>query len=716
MTTITSSLKREDLITIEKKDGIATIWLDKKGEKQNTISMDFIPLFEDSFDEVLNDPEIRAVVVTSAKKDFIAGADVASFTAEKPGDFQPFTRRGHQILKQIETSSKPVVAAIQGACFGLGLEIALACAGRIISDDRSTKLGLPEVKLGLLPGGGGTQRLPRLVGIQKALDIMLTGKNIYARPAYKMGLADRMVHKSKLLRAAREFALEIANNKFERKSKLDTKDKLLEGTSFGRSVIFNQARKMVQKTTSGNYPAPFEIIKCVEVGMEQGIEAGLAEEIVRFEKLMLTPESRQLRHIFFNMTNKKKNPMADKVKEVECIAMLGAGFMGAGITEVSITNDIDVILKDINEDTIASAKKLIWKSFSKKVKRKAMGKVEAERLIGEIKGQLDYSGFKRPEIVIEAVFEDLDLKQRVLAEVEAATSDDCIFASNTSALPISAIAEKSTRPELIIGMHYFSPVPKMPLLEIVKTDKTADWVIATCLDIGIRQGKTCIVVKDGPGFYTTRILAPFMNEALLMLEEGAKIKDIDRAMKDFGYPVGPITLMDEVGIDVGAHIMSGDLIKLFIAQREDVKISEAIMEMSKMGYKGRKNQKGFYKYDAKTKKKGEINEEVYMYFGGDERREMDKQTIQRRCALVMVNEAAMCLQEGIIANPTDGDVGAIFGIGFPPFRGGPFRYVDQLGASKVVKRLEKLAERFGGRFKPADILVEYAKEGKKFYK
>jgi 3-hydroxyacyl-CoA dehydrogenase/enoyl-CoA hydratase/3-hydroxybutyryl-CoA epimerase len=318
-------------------------------------------------------------------------------------------------------------------------------------------------------------------------------------------------------------------------------------------------------------------------------------------------------------------------------------------------------------------------------------------------------------MIIEAVFEDLKIKHKVLAETEAAIRPDCIFASNTSALPISEIAAKSKKPENVIGMHYFSPVPKMPLLEIIVTDKTADWVTATALEVGIRQGKTCIVVKDGPGFYTTRILCPLLNEALLLLEDGADMLQLDKVMRQFGFPVGPVTLMDEVGIDVGAHITEGGLGVLF--EQRGGKASDAMKKMAVAGYKGRKNKKGFYLYDEKTGKKirGKVNEDAYRFFGGNTRKQFSPEEVQDRISLMMVNEAVYCLQEGILLSARDGDIGAVFGLGFPPFLGGPFRYIDTIGADKIVAKMEALQQKFGNRFKPAAMLTEYAKAGKKFH-
>lgn len=720
-------MKSEDYYSISIQNGIATIWMDQKGEKINKISPDVIDLFGEVYNGLDSNPDVKAIILISRKKDFIAGADIESFgKVQKKGDFEPITRRGHQMLNKLENAKKPVIAAIHGNCLGAGLEIALACHARIASDDKSTKLALPEVKLGLLPGGGGTQRLPRLVGLQKALDMMLTGKNIFAKPALKMGLVDKVVHVSALHNAAVKLAKEITQQPIVRnRYSLDMKagfsaiqEKLttiaLEKTPLS-SIVFKEARKMVDKMAHGNYPAPYKIIECVEIGWSKGMEAGLDAEAVKFEELILSPESKQLINIFFNMTEKKKNPYATAPKKVKHMTMLGAGFMGAGIAEVSIQDDIRVMLKDINQDMLDSAYKTIYNDLYSRVKKKAMTEIELQQTMALVSDTLNYKDIKNSEIVIEAVFEDIKLKQRVIQDVEAVVKDNCIFASNTSALPIKEIAKASKRPELVIGMHYFSPVPKMPLLEIIKTEQTAEWVVSTCFDIGVRQGKTVIVVNDGPGFYTTRILAPLMNEAQLMLDEGGDILQIDNEMNKFGFPVGPITLADEVGIDVGAHIMSGDLMQAIVAER-NMQISKTLLEVAKAGYKGRKNKQGFYKYDEKGKKvKGEVDPKIYSFYGGNSRKQFKAEDIHLRCAMAMVNEAALCLQEGIIENPTDGDVGAIFGLGFPPFRGGPFRYMDTLTATGTLDIMERLRDRFGARFEPAQIIRDYAKAGKKFY-
>ncbi|HNI02457.1 MAG TPA: 3-hydroxyacyl-CoA dehydrogenase NAD-binding domain-containing protein [Chitinophagales bacterium] len=725
-------MKREDFLSVERNpNGVCTIWMDQKNEKINKVGPDLIQLFNEIFEELFEDNSIKAFVINSKKKDFIAGADIEMFQKVKQkGDFEPITRRGHQILNRVQNSKKPIVAAINGNCLGAGLEIALACHARVASNDKSTKMALPEVQLGLLPGGGGTQRLPRLVGLQAALDMMLTAKNIFPYPALKMGLVDKVVHLNTLQMTAEKLALELIDKPIVRDRNAINLDTVKSGFPALQSkltnlvleaplvnkIVFDQARKMVNKQTHGCYPAPFKIIECVEIGWNEGLEAGFDAEAKKFEELILSDVSRQLINIFFAMTNKKKNPYDIKlVREVDRIGMVGAGFMGAGIAEVSMNGGMHVLMKDINQDMLNSGFKGIYNSYNKKVKKKAMTSIELEEKMTLLSGSLDYRDLHNQDIIVEAVFEDLKLKQNILADCEANAKKDTIFATNTSALPIKDVAAKAKRPELVIGMHYFSPVPKMPLLEIIKTDKTADWVIATCYEVGIRQGKTVIVVNDGPGFYTTRILAPLMNESQLLLDEGGDILQIDKEMNLFGFPVGPITLADEVGIDVGAHIMGGELMTELLSSRPKFQVSMTLLEVSKAGYKGRKNKKGFYQYDENGKKQPKVDSEIYKFYGGDNRKQFDTEMIQLRCAMAMVNEAALCLQEGIISSPLDGDIGAVFGLGFPPFRGGPFRYIDSLGAAKAVDILNDLASKYGERFDPAQILIDYAKAGKKFY-
>ena len=699
---------------IEKENGVAIVWMDQPGEKVNKISIDLVDEFKTMLDGLEGDKAVRAIVLISRKPDnFIAGADIDKFRdMTSPEDGEMLSRHGHALLNRMAAFPKPIVAAIHGATLGGGLEVALACHYRIAGDDPKTVLALPEVKLGLLPGGGGTQRLPRLVGLQASLDMMLTGKNIYPRQAKKMGLVDDLIHPYGLLEAAKKAALKLADQPLKRKKRQPLLAEILESTSLTRSVVYKKATELVQKQTWGNYPAPFKIIECVKAGMEKGMDAGLEAESKKFGELIVSPQSRELIQIFLSITAMKKNPLKGMVRPVRKVGVLGAGLMGAGIANVSAANGMEVLLKDVSFDALGQGEKAVWQDLNGKVKKKSLSPFQRDVTFSRIRGTTDYRGFEKADLIIEAVFEDLELKKKILAETEAYLKEDAVFASNTSSLPISGIAAAAKRPERVIGMHYFSPVPMMPLLEIIVTEKTADWVKATALDVGIRQGKTVIVVNDGPGFYTTRILAPLLNEALEVLNEGGDIKEIDTAMRQFGYPVGPIALLDEVGIDVGAHV-SKVLGPLFSAR--GAKPNTAMERLFQAGYKGRKNNRGFYLYGDHSGKKS-VNEEIYKFFDGDKRRKFDNQDIQNRLSLAMVNEAALCLQEGILQSPRDGDIGAVFGLGFPPFLGGPFRYIDSMGLQKIISLLEKLEKEHGPRFTPAAILHDRSAKNHKFYK
>lgn len=702
-------------LTLEKHADVGVIWMGLPGEEWNKISIDTEAHFREVMGQIASDPDLKASVLISRKKGFMAGADIEKFLKMAPGEAAKTALAGHTMLADLEDSKKPCVAAIHGACMGGGLEISLACAGRVVSSDSSTMLALPEVKLGLLPGLGGTYRLPRLVGIQNALGMMLTGKNVYAYPALKMGLADEMVEQPKLLDAAIKHARAIAGGMFIRKSKKPFLSKLLEGNPLTRNVIFSQARTMVVRQTNSNYPAPFKILESVKYGIANSRETAAQKETALFDELLQGSHAYQLINIFFAMNALRKNPMKDKAKKVNTLAVLGAGLMGEGIAEVTVQTGVNILLKDLNENTLAQAKKNIWSVLIKKVKNRSITQAAAETTINSVAATTGYNGFRKADMVIEAVFEDLKIKHKVLVETEAAIRPDCIFATNTSALPITRIAEVSARPETVIGMHYFSPVPKMPLLEIVVTEKTADWVTATALEVGVKQGKTCIVVKDGPGFYTTRILAPFINESLVLMQEGADPLAMDKAMKNFGFPVGPVTLIDEVGIDVGAHINKGDLETFFAAR--GAKSSDLLNKLAAAGFKGKKNRKGFLLYDEKTGKKvrGKVNEEALSFIGNREKRHVGELEIQERLALIMINEALHCLQDGIIKDARDGDIGAVFGLGFPPFLGGPFRYIDSLGAKVMAEKMHGLRQQWGDRFTPARLLEEYASGSLKFY-
>lgn len=440
--------------------------------------------------------------------------------------------------------------------------------------------------------------------------------------------------------------------------------------------------------------------------MQEGRDAGLEAEARFFGELVTSPESLALRSVFFAT---RSQPDTSGAHDVVRVGIVGGGLMGAGIATVSSQKAGSLVrVKEVDEDGVARALAYVSEALHSRVQRHRMSEFEAEKAMLAVTGTTNWSGFPAVDLVIEAVFEDLELKKNVLREVEGVVGPDTVIASNTSSLPITSIAAASSHPERVVGMHYFSPVEKMPLLEVIVTDDTADWVEATAVAYGLQQGKTVIVVSDGTGFYTSRILGPYSTEAFRLLSEGATVEDIDGAVEAWGFPVGPLRLADEVGIDVGAKIA----VILTDAFGERMTPPAGMGGLTASGRKGRKNGKGFYTYE--NGKRGGVDATVYEDLGVAATGGIDRAEIQERVSLALINEAARCLEEGILHSARDGDIGAVMGIGFPPFRGGPFFWIDQVGAGQVVERLERLADRHGPRFAPAEILVEAAASGRKF--
>lgn len=706
--------KSQSAFTLDvREDGIAILTMDVPGESMNTLKAEFGDEISDILDQIDASEQIKGVVLTSGKKDsFVAGADVSMLAACKSAEeAEKLSKDGHVMFQRIEDMSIPIVAAIHGVALGGGLELAMACHYRVCSDSSKTQLGLPEVQLGLLPGGGGTQRLPRLIGIQQAMKMMLTGSAVRAKQALKSGIVDDMVPLSILLDVAVEYA---KKKKPERQPpKLDLMGKVLERTPFGRLTLFSQARKQTIGKTRGNYPAPERIIDCIEAGANKGFKQGLAAEAHHFGKLVVSAESEQLRNIFFATTEMKKETGVEGIEPaiIAKVGILGGGLMGGGIAFVTATKaGLPARIKDIRSEGIANAIKYSFDILNKKVKRRFMTKSQMQKQLSLLTGSLDYTGFANADVIIEAVFEDLALKQKMLADVEANCNEHTIFASNTSSIPIGKIAAFARRPEQVIGLHYFSPVDKMPLAEVIAHESSSAETISTVVDLAKKQGKTPIVVKDGAGFYVNRILAPYMNESAQLLLSGEPIEHIDKALVKFGFPVGPVKLLDEVGIDVGTKISP-----ILVAQfGERFKSAEGFEKILADDRRGKKNKRGFYSYHGK-KPGREVDESIYTLLGISPTSKLSAEQISERCVLLMLNEAAMCLDEGVIRNPRDGDIGAIFGIGFPPFLGGPFRYMDSLGISYVVARLEHYQTLLGDKFTPANSLKSMAAKGLTFY-
>ena len=707
--------QQEKTFSLEiREDKIGVLTMDVPGETMNTLRAEFADEISDLMKEISSNSDLQGLVLISGKKDsFVAGADVTMIDAcETAADAEKLSLEGHRVMGELEALNIPVVAAIHGPCLGGGLELALACHIRVCTESTKTVLGVPEVMLGLLPGSGGTQRLPRLIGVAKSLDLMLTGKQVRGKQALKMGLVDEVVPETVLL----EVAVKLAKKgKIQRKLKRDLTSKLLETNRFGRNIMFDQAKKQTLSKTRGNYPAPEAILEVVKLGQEKGFEAGLKLEAKRFAELAMTSESAALRGIFFATTAMKKEDGVEGVapKKVKKAVVLGGGLMGGGIANVTATKaKVPVRIKDIAPQGLLNAQKYTYDILNKKVKRRFMSKAEMQSQLAMITGTTEYTGVKNADIVIEAVFEDLKLKHQMVADIEANCNENTIFASNTSSLPITQIASEAKRPENVIGLHYFSPVDKMPLAEIITHEGTSDQTISTTVEFARKQGKTPIVVKDGAGFYVNRILAPYMNEAARLVLEQEPIEAVDKALVDFGFPVGPVTLLDEVGIDVGAKI--GPILTKELGSRFEA--PAAFDKLLADDRKGRKNEKGFYLYGKKAKKgKKQVDESIYKLLNLKPEASMAPKALAERAVLLMLNEAARCLDEGILRSARDGDIGAIFGIGFPPFLGGPFHYMDSIGIAELVDKLERHQDKYGERFAPCESLKAMAKEGKKFY-
>ena len=703
-------------LTVEVQDGIAVITIDLPNEPVNKFSAAVIAEFDEVMTQFESMSAVKAAVLISGKPDvFIAGADIDAFLEFKSAkDAETASASGHRMMSRLERSRVPVVAAIHGACLGAGLEMALACAYRIATDHPKTVLALPETQLGLIPGAGGTQRLPKVVGLQVALDMILSAKNVRAKKALQTGLVDEMVHPAILRDIAlqRAQALAAGTLRGHSRKKPGLIGSLLEGNPLGRAIVFRQARAMSLKKTRGAYPAIPAAIDAVRAGYGGTAEQGFATEARLFGEMAATAVSRELIFLFFATTSLKKDSGVSAAPlPVSQLGVLGTGFMGAGIAAVAAMQGIPVRFKDTKHEQVARGLAAVRAVLQERLTKKQITRQQFEDQLSLVSGTVEYTGFGHVPLVIEAVFEDLKVKHQVLAEIEKVLPRTAIFASNTSTIPIAQVADGAPYPENVIGMHFFSPVQKMPLLEVIVTPRTAPEVAATAVAFGRKLGKTVIVVNDAPGFYVNRILAPYINEAGRMLDEGVAIEAIDSAMLQFGFPVGPITLLDEVGLDIAGK--SGAIMSKAFGDR--LTPSASLGQVLASGRLGRKAKKGFYLYDENGKKGG-VDESVYALLPtGARRTELPREEIQRRCALAMVNEAARCVEEKIIRVPRDGDIGAVFGIGFPPFRGGPLRYADALGAAELVRQLEALNARHPGRFVPCALLGTMAREGTRFY-
>ena len=699
-------------------NGIAIVTLNVPGAPVNTLSTAMASEFDGLLSDLGRDGSVRAIVLISGKADnFIAGADIEQFAELRTvEDATALSRSAQELMNRVAASPKPIVAAIHGACLGGGLELALACHWRVATDHPKTQLGLPEVQLGLIPGAGGCNRLPRLIGIRAALDIILAGKSERAAKARKLGLIDELVHPAILRDVAVAAADRLARTGVPpRTGNNGAAALVLEKNPLGRHLLYRTARQAVEKKSGGHYPAPLAALEVVQHSMAHGMDEGLHLEARRFGELAVTDVSRRLVEIFFATTALKKDDgvpagTVGHVPDVHRLGVVGAGFMGAGIAGTAALNaDVEVRLRDSELPRVGKGIKAATGILDERLKRRRLTRPEHQRRSALISGGADATGLGKADLIIEAVFEDLDVKRGVLNELERVVPPETVIATNTSTIPIADIAAQAHRPGRVLGMHFFSPVEKMPLLEVIPHERTDPGAVVRAVRFGRKLGKTVIVVGDVPGFWVNRILTPYLNEAGTLLLEGVPIPVIDRAMTRFGFPVGPITLLDEVGLDVAAKA-SGVMHAAF---GDRLKPSDLVSRVTGDGRLGRKNGKGFYLYH--DGKKGEPDPSIYPLLGIKPEDDADARLVQQRLVYAMLNEAALAVEDGVVRSPRDGDIGAVFGIGFPPFRGGPLRMIDDLGPAQVVKTLRGLEDAYGARFEPAPSLVEMAATQRRYY-
>jgi 3-hydroxyacyl-CoA dehydrogenase/enoyl-CoA hydratase/3-hydroxybutyryl-CoA epimerase len=714
---------------------VAVITLDVPGERVNTLSMAVATELLAAIDGAGADSRVDAIVLVSGKADgFIAGADVkelaamqtnpadrpspglrrsaeAAARAEAGGDqnggawrFRDLAAEGQRMMNRVAALPKPLVVGIHGACLGGGLELALAARYRIASDAASTKLGLPEVQLGLIPGAGGCQRLPRLVGLRAALDMILAGRSLSAGRARGIGLVHEVVPAAIVRDVAVKAAARLAEGwRPPVRRSTGALSRLLDRNPLGRAVVFAQAGRTVRARTGGHYPAPAAALAANRTGLRHGMADGLAREAELFGALAAGDVSRHLVGLFLATNALKKDPGvpldAELARRVDRLGIVGAGFMGASIAGLAaLQAGSDVRLRDTDPQRVARGVRTARGVLDEALTRRRLDRTEHYRRVALLSGTTDDSGFASRDLVIEAVFEDLGVKRTVIADLERATNAGCVIASNTSTLPIARLQEGAVRPQRIVGMHFFSPVERMPLLEVIRGPETTDATAATAVRFGQRLGKTVILVRDAPGFWVNRILAPYLNEAGWLLDEGVSIERIDRAMTRFGFPVGPMALLDEVGLDVAGKASQ----VLHEALGDRLAPAPAVARLLAAGRLGRKSSRGFYTYRDGRRRR--VDRAVYDVAGVKGRSGLDERPIQRRLLLALLNEAARALSEGVVASARDGDVGAVFGFGFPPFLGGPLRHIDDLGAGAVAAELERLAAALGPRFAPAEAL------------
>lgn len=700
-------------------DGIVTITMDMPGRSQNVWGDQSTAAFADVLDRFIADEHATGAIITSGKRDFLAGADLDVI--------QQMTRPGHTadalmassgtlgaLLRRLETCGKPVVAAINGTALGGGMELCLACHHRLVADSPRIQLGLPEASLGLLPGAGGTQRLPRLVGIQKALLPLLEGKRMRPDKALKLGLVDGVVPADGLLDAARAWlaAGPSATQPWDERGFTPPGGGMEEASN---NSMFMVSSAMFTAKTFGNYPAGTAILSCVSEGMRLPMDQALLVEQRYFVSLLLDPVARNMvRTLFLSMQEANKlarRPEGPAKKRPQKIGVLGAGLMGAGIAYVAAKSGIEVVVIDRDDEKAAGAVAYATAREDKAIARRRSTPEKKADILGRIHPTTDYDRLDGCDVVVEAVFEDRGVKAAVTQKADAVLGDGAVFGSNTSTLPITGLAQASGRPERFIGLHFFSPVERMPLVEIITGEQTSDETLAWSLDFVQALGKTPIVVRDARGFYTSRVFGTYVTEGMVMLSEGIAPALIENAGKRSGMPMPPLALADQVGLTLMAQVgrqTRADLGDAAPHNPSTPVLEKLVFELDRGGARGGR---GFYDYSEDGKRLWPGLSELWPAAGAQPAAE----ALVERFLLVQVLEALRCVEEGVITEPGDVDVGAILGWGFAAYTGGPLSYVDTHGAAHVLARAEALAAQLGERFEPPGLLRTMAAEGRTFY-